>query len=122
MLYYHLPDKLVRTPTDVKIDVNTHEYNVVPVRLLALTLVAVTPVSCDPLPIKYPADMLPVPLTMPVPNSILPPVTLPVVLKLVPVITPPTTLDPVTVPVTEALDPVITPPATLAAVTPPAVE
>ena len=34
--------------------------------------------------------MLPVPLTMPVPNSILPPVTLPVTLVLDPVITPPT--------------------------------
>ena len=39
-------------PTDVKLDVTTPEFNVVPVNELALTLVAVTPVSCDPLPIK----------------------------------------------------------------------
>ena len=63
--------------------------------------------------------MFPVPLTMPVPNNILPPVTLPVPLT-IPV--PNSTLPPVILPVTLALDPVITPPATLAAVTPPAVE
>ena len=46
-----LTDKLVSTPTDVKLDVTTPEFNVVPVKLFALTAVAVTPVSCEPLPI-----------------------------------------------------------------------
>ena len=40
-----LTDKLVSTPTDVKLEVTTPEFNVVPVNELALTDVAVTPVS-----------------------------------------------------------------------------
>ena len=44
--------KLVSTPTEVKLDVTTPEFNTVPVKLLALTLVAVTPVNADPLPMK----------------------------------------------------------------------
>ena len=47
-----LTDKLVSTPTDVRLELTTPEFNVVPVKLLALTALAVTPVSCDPLPIK----------------------------------------------------------------------
>ena len=47
-----LTDKLVSVPTLVKLDVTTPEFNTVPVRLLALTLVAVTPVNAEPLPIK----------------------------------------------------------------------
>ena len=55
---------------------------------------------------------------LPLPRKKLP-VTLPLALKLVPVITPPTTDAPVTVPVTLALVPVITPPTTDAPVTVP---
>ena len=111
-----LTDKLVNTPTDVKLDVTTPEFNTVPVKLLAFTELAVTPVNADPLPIKYPAKTLPVPLTLPDPNRTLPPVMLPVTLVLEPVITPPTTLAAVVVPVTLVLEPVMTPPTTLAPV------
>ena len=40
-----LTDKLVSTPTDVRLELTTPEFNVVPVKLLALTALAVTPVN-----------------------------------------------------------------------------
>ena len=47
-----LTDKLVNVPTEVKLDVTTPEFNTVPVKLFAFTLVAVTPVNAEPLPMK----------------------------------------------------------------------
>ena len=44
--------KLVSVPTEVKLEVTTPEFNTVPVKLLALTLLAAMPVNADPLPIK----------------------------------------------------------------------
>ena len=47
-----LTDNDVSVPTEVKLDVTTPEFNTVPVRLLALTLVAATPVNDEPFPMK----------------------------------------------------------------------
>jgi hypothetical protein len=47
-----LTDKLPSVPTDVKLEKITFELNVLPVKLFASTLLAVTPVSCEPLPMK----------------------------------------------------------------------
>ena len=80
---------------------------VVPTKLLVLTAPALT---------------LPEVLICPDPANMLPPVTLPEALTLVPVMTPPTTDAAVVVPVTLVLDPVITPPTVLAAVCVPVTE
>ena len=78
-----LPDtlKLVRVPTLVRLENNTLLLRVLPVRLPASTLVAVTPVNCDPLPMKK------LPVTLPVAEinpavRMLPPVTVPVELTM----------------------------------------
>ena len=40
-----LTDKLLSVPTDVKLELTTFELSVLPIRLLASTLLAATPVS-----------------------------------------------------------------------------
>ena len=44
--------KLARLPTDVRLENNTFELSVLPVKALALTSDAETPVSNEPLPMK----------------------------------------------------------------------
>ena len=44
--------KLAKLPTCVRLEYNTFELNVLPVNAAALILEAVTPVSCEPLPMK----------------------------------------------------------------------
>jgi hypothetical protein len=80
-----LTDKLVSVPTVVKLENNTFELKVLPVKLFASTLLAVTPVSCEPLPIKNDpvlAVILPAALTCPA-VVMLPPTTLAVALSVV---------------------------------------
>ena len=79
--------RLVNVPTVVKLENITLLLRVLPVNALASTLLAVTPVNCDPLPIKKLPVTLPVALTTP-PVNTLPPWMLPVALKLVPVAAP----------------------------------
>ena len=104
-----LTDKLVSVPTVVKLEKITPEFSVLPVKLFASTPLAVTPVSCDPLPTKNEpvlAVMLPTALTCPA-VVMFPPWTLAEIIAEVALKIPVNTLLAVALPVTFKLLPIM---------------